>query len=120
MPRTARTGATPSNTEDATPDLPEVGAQITRWRDDVIDQIKRKPARSLLIAVGAGYVAGGGIGTILTARLLSLGARMAVRLAVIPIFADGIERALFDGRGPTAAEAKTPNPKQLIQKETDS
>jgi hypothetical protein len=120
MPRTARTGAA-APSDDATTDLPEAGAQITRWRDDMLDQIKRRPARSLLIAAGAGYLAGGGIGTILTARLLALGARMAVRLAVIPIFADGIERALFDGRGgPNPAEAKTPNPKQLIQKEIDS
>lgn len=119
MPSTARTGATAANTE-ATPGAPEVGAQISRWRDDLFDQIKRRPARSLLLAVGAGYVAGGGIGTILTARLLGLGARMAVRLAVIPIFADGIERALFEGQGPTPAGAKTPNPKQLIQKEIDS
>jgi hypothetical protein len=119
MPSTARTSATGEN-QGATPDAREVGTQLVRWRDDLFDQIKRRPARSLLIAIGAGYVAGGGIGTILTARLLGLGARMAVRLAVIPIFADGIERALFDGQAPASPGAKAPNPKQLIQKEIDS
>src|SRR5216110_3653713 len=99
MPSTARTSA-------ATAEAQEVGSQITHWRDDLFDEIKRRPARSLLIAVGAGYVAGGGIGTILTARLLGLGARMAVRLALIPIFADGIERALFEGPGNTPAGSK--------------
>lgn len=113
MPSAARTSA-------AAAEAQEVGAQLTHWRDDLYDQIKRRPARSLLIAVGAGYVAGGGIGTILTARLLGLGARMAVRLAVIPIFADGIERALFEGPGHTPAGGKTTNPKQLIQKENES
>lgn len=116
MPSTARTSAN----AEATPGAAEVGTQLARWRDDLFHEIKQRPARSLLIAIGAGYVAGGGIGTILTARLLGLGARMAVRLAVIPILADGIERALFEGRGPTPAGAKTPNPKQLIQKEIDS
>src|SRR3954451_21701693 len=109
MPSTARTSTTTANTE-----APEVSAQITHWRDDLLAQIKHRPARALLIAVGAGYVAGGGIGTILTARLLGLGARMAVRLALIPIFADGIERALFEDRGQTPAGGKTHNPKQLI------
>jgi len=115
MPSAARTSAAAANAEAA-----EVGAQITHWRDDLFDQIKRRPARSLLIAVGAGYVAGGGIGTILTARLLGLGARMAIRLAVIPIFADGIERALFEGPDHVPSGAKTTNPKQLIQKENES
>jgi hypothetical protein len=119
MPSRARTSATAANA-DGTPGAPEMAAQIAHWRDDLLEQIKARPARSLLIAIGAGYVAGGGIGTILTARLLGLGARMAVRLAVIPIFADGIERALFDGHASTPGGANAGNPKQLIQKEIDS
>src|SRR3569623_495245 len=58
-------------------------------------EIRRRPARSLAVALGVGYLAGGGIGTILTARLLGLGARVALRLAVVPVLADGVERALF-------------------------
>lgn len=114
-------GESTSGSSASLADLPEIGAQIGRWRDDFFDEVRRRPTRSLLLAVGAGYLAGGGIGTVLTARLLGLGARIAMRLAVIPLLADGIERALFDARpaGPTEANAKTPNPKQLShQKET--
>ncbi|HEY4183709.1 MAG TPA: hypothetical protein VGP07_01515 [Polyangia bacterium] len=61
-------------------------------------EIRRRPARSLALALGAGYVAGGGIGTILTARLLAVGARIAMRLAVVPLLAEGVERTLFATR----------------------
>src|SRR3569623_1756381 len=50
-------------------------------QDRFFSEIRRRPARSLAIALGVGYLAGGGIGTILTARLLGLGARVALRLA---------------------------------------
>jgi hypothetical protein len=72
------------------------GDLVNQWRDDLFGQISRRPVQSLLAAVGAGYLAGGGLGTILTARLLAFGARLALRVAVVPILAGEIERALFE------------------------
>jgi len=125
MPRNARNGTAGDQqpaTGRAAADSPVTVDSILDWRDGVLAEIRRRPARSLLVAVGTGYLAGGGLGTILTARLLSLGARIAMRLAIIPVLADGIERAVFDGRGAdTPVEAKAPNTKQLPnQKEMES
>lgn len=80
--------------------IPSPGDLINQWRDDLFGQIRRRPTQSLLVAVGAGYLAGGGLGTILTARLLALGSRLALRAAVVPIVAGEIERALFDQEEP--------------------
>jgi hypothetical protein len=99
-----------------------VADTIGTWQKRLIREIRQRPARSLLIAVGTGYLAGGGLGTMLTARLLSLGARVGMRLAIIPLITDGLERAVFDGIGGGApADAKNPNTKQLPhQKEMDT
>jgi len=95
---------------------------IPGWRDEMLAEIRRRPGRSLLVAVGTGYLAGGGLGTILTARLLSLGARIAMRLAIVPILVDGMERAVFDRRaGDAPVEAKATSTKQLHhEKEMES
>ena len=42
--------------------VPAPGDLVNRWRDDLFGQISRRPAQSLLVAVGAGYLAGGGLG----------------------------------------------------------
>jgi len=88
--------------------VPSPGDLVNRWREDLFGQISRRPAQSLLVAVGAGYLAGGGLGTILTARLLAFGARLALRVAVVPIVAGEIERALFDEN--RSADAPGPAP----------
>jgi len=88
--------------------VPSPGDLVGQWRDDLFGQIRRHPAQSLLVAVGAGYLAGGGLGTILTARLLAFGARLALRVAVVPIVAGEVERALFEGNGNTDAAEPSP------------
>lgn len=82
-------------------------------------EIRRRPARSLALALGAGYLAGGGIGTILTARLLAVGARIALRLAVVPVLADGVERALFPSSEGNGGPGRSQT-KQATQKEMNS
>ena len=67
-------------------------------KERFLAEVRRRPVRSLAVAVAAGYLAGGGIGTILTARLLAIGFRIGVRAALIPVLADGVERALFPSR----------------------
>jgi hypothetical protein len=47
--------------------------------------VKEHPGRSVAIAVGTGYVLGGGLFSALTARILGAGLRMGVRLALIPL-----------------------------------
>jgi hypothetical protein len=83
-------------------------------------EIKRRPARSLAIALGVGYLAGGGIGTILTARLLGLGARIALRMAVVPVLADGVEKALFPSHEGDGNQSQRSQTKQSNQKEMNT
>ena len=87
------------------------------WQERVFAEIRNRPARSLALALGAGYLAGGGIGTILTARLLGLGARIALRMAVVPVLADGVERALFPTREGDGSQGQRSQTKQATQKE---
>jgi hypothetical protein len=117
MPRTDR-GARASNLADA---VPPVDALVPRELTNRLwAEIRRRPARSLGIALGAGYLAGGGIGTILTARLLGAGARIAMRLAFVPVLADGVERALFTGREPDGSNAHKHASKHGSQREMNS
>src|SRR5438045_3775789 len=83
-------------------------------------EVRRRPARSLALALCTGYLAGGGIGTILTARLLGVAARIALRLAVVPVLAEGVERALFPSREGDGSQAARSQTKQATQKEMNS
>ena len=60
----------------------------------IFDEIRRRPIRSLLIAAGTGYLAAGGLATTLTSRVLGTGARLALRLAIVPLFVSAFERLL--------------------------
>ncbi|NBD10730.1 MULTISPECIES: hypothetical protein [Corallococcus] len=70
---------------------------------DLKGRVERNPYGTLAIAVGVGYVLGGGLFTPLTARILKLG----VRLAALPFVKDelmGMAESAFQGyqtgRGP--------------------
>ena len=65
---------------------------------DVKGRVRRNPYGSVAAAVGIGYVLGGGIFTPLTARIVGLGLRLGMRLALLPLLkqelfelAEGIE-----------------------------
>jgi len=59
-------------------------------RLDLRSQVEQHPFRTLGIALGAGYVLGGGLFTKLTGRLLFGGIRMGMRLAALPVLRDEI------------------------------
>jgi hypothetical protein len=54
------------------------------------ERVNRNPYGSIAAAVGIGYVLGGGIFTPLTSRIVSLGLRLGIRLAVLPMLKDEI------------------------------
>jgi hypothetical protein len=75
------------------------GQTWTRARDtytdlrDTVDldgRVNRHPYGTLAAAVGIGYLLGGGLFTPLTGRLVGLGLRMGLRLAVLPLLKDEI------------------------------
>ena len=81
-----------SYTREAIADLREVV--------DVKGSVDRHPYGTLLAALGVGYVLGGGLFTRLTARLVGLGIRMGIRMAVVPALEAeivGLARAFSKG-----------------------
>lgn len=64
--------------------------RLDDWAGAVVRQAKAHPWRSLALAVGVGYVLGGGLFSALTARLLGAGTRLALRAAVVPMLAQNI------------------------------
>lgn len=63
----------------------EVSKRIRGWRDTVVREAKERPARTAAIALGAGYLLGGGLFSGLTARLVGTAVRVSMRLALIPL-----------------------------------
>jgi hypothetical protein len=52
---------------------------------DIKGRVERHPYGTVAAAVGIGYVLGGGLFTPLTARIVRLGVRIGMRLAVLPL-----------------------------------
>ncbi|HXT94818.1 MAG TPA: hypothetical protein VN853_00855 [Polyangia bacterium] len=69
------------------------------------ERVNRHPYGSIAAAIGVGYVLGGGIFTSLTSRIVTLGLRIGIRLAVLPMLKDeisGLADALTgEGEGET-------------------
>ena len=57
---------------------------------DIEGRVNRHPYGSVAAAVGIGYVLGGGIFTPLTSRIVALGLRIGVRLALLPMLREEI------------------------------
>ena len=54
------------------------------------ERVNRNPYGSVAAALGIGYVLGGGIFTPLTSRIVTLGVRIGIRLALLPMLKDEI------------------------------
>ena len=63
----------------------EAKRSIETTVDDVRERVQEQPVKTLALAVGAGYVVGGGLFTPLTGRLFYTGLRIALRLAALPL-----------------------------------
>ena len=57
---------------------------------DIDGRVSRNPYGTVAAALGIGYVLGGGIFTPLTSRILGLGLRLGIRLAVLPYLTDEV------------------------------
>jgi hypothetical protein len=63
----------------------EARESITTMAADLRDRVEEHPWRALGLALGAGYIVGGGLFTALTGRLVFGGLRIGLRLAALPI-----------------------------------
>jgi len=58
--------------------------RLSEWKDILRRETRQRPGRSTAIALGAGYLLGGGLFTPLSARLVGVGLRIGLRIAFIP------------------------------------
>ena len=78
---------------------------------DLKGRIDRHPYGTLAAAVGVGYVLGGGFFTPLTSRILRLGLKIGIRLAVLPLLNDeaaNMVSNLVGGDAPASGESHRP------------
>ena len=64
--------------------------RVAAWTDRVIRETQEHPGRSVAMAVGVGYVLGGGLFSRLTARILGTGIRTGLRVALLPFLTEGL------------------------------
>jgi len=64
--------------------------RVSDWRDALTHEAKTHPGRTAALALGAGYLLGGGLFSALTARLLGTGLRLGFRLALVPFVTQGL------------------------------
>ena len=69
---------------------PELGDQIASWSEALAHQTKEHPVRSVALALGAGYVLGGGLFSPLSARIAGAAARIGLRVAFVPFMTQSI------------------------------
>lgn len=64
--------------------------RLAEWSDRLARETRKHPIRTVAMAVGVGFVLGGGLFTRVTARLLMVGGRIGLRMAVVPLMAQGL------------------------------
>ncbi len=85
---------------DATPGPAAVRKRVDAWREALTHQASGHPARTVAIALGAGYLVGGGLISRFTARIVGAGLRIGLRVAALPFVSQRIVtlgRDLIDG-----------------------
>jgi hypothetical protein len=74
----------------ATKRVSQTRKQAGSWADRLAQETREHPGRSIAVAVGVGYVLGGGLFSRLTARILGTGIRIGLRTALLPFVTDGL------------------------------
>ena len=83
----------------------EARRSLESLADDLRERVEEQPLKTLALALGAGYIVGGGLFSALTARLLYGGLRSGLRVAALPLVREelvGLIDSISDrGRGET-------------------
>jgi hypothetical protein len=82
---------------------------VASWADRLTRETREHPGRSVAMAVGVGYVLGGGLFSRLTARVLGTGIRIGLRTALLPFVTEGL---LVLGRKTDHSERNVKNENQ--------
>lgn len=68
----------------------ETRKPVGSWTDTLARQTREHPGRSVALAIGVGYVLGGGVFSRLTARILGTGIRIGLRTALVPFVTESL------------------------------
>jgi hypothetical protein len=88
-----RAGAEKGETEessDQSVELNQLAERPREWLRILEREASEHPLRTAGLAVGAGFVLGGGLLTPLMARLFGVGLRLALRVAIVPALSRGL------------------------------
>jgi hypothetical protein len=85
---------TEDTTEDSTDIVTTVRERVSTLRETLIRQTKQHPGRSAAIALGAGFLLGGGLFSRFTARVVGAGVRLGLRMAVVPFITQSLVAAV--------------------------
>jgi hypothetical protein len=100
--RNGRRGAEPARLLSA---VDEARRSVEAFADDLRTRVEEQPVKTLALALGAGYILGGGLFSALTGRLLYGGLRIGLRVAALPLVREeilGLIETISDrGRGET-------------------
>src|SRR5580692_10583995 len=68
----------------------EARERLGTWIETLAQEAREHPIRTVAVALGVGFVLGGGLFSRLTARIVGTGARIGLRMAVVPLMAQGL------------------------------
>jgi hypothetical protein len=74
----------------------EARERLDAWTGRLVRETRKHPIRTVALALGAGFVLGGGLFSRLTARIVGAGLRIGFRVAAVPLMTQGLV-ALSDG-----------------------
>jgi hypothetical protein len=66
--------------------------RVVAWSRSLTWELEHHPLRTLSVALGAGFLLGGGLFSRLTFRLVGTGLRLGLRMAVLPLIAQSVVR----------------------------
>jgi hypothetical protein len=89
------------------------GEQLAEVSSDLAALVVAHPAGAVAVAVGVGYVLGGGVFTRLTSGLLRLGLRLGVQFALLPALEN--EVATIMGSGAPSNGGVTRQPPETLK-----
>ncbi len=64
--------------------------RVESWADRLARQTREHPGRFVAMAVGVGFVLGGGLVSRLTARIVGTAIRIGLRTALLPLVTEGL------------------------------
>ncbi len=81
--------------------LDTIRRRAVGWGEELRQRTRDRPGRSIAIAVGAGFLLGGGLFSSVSARLLATGIKAGLKLALVPFLAQSLavvaERSFLSG-----------------------